>query len=83
MVEQDEEGGPTAGLPTADAERLRFLADAGLALVSSLDYAATLQKVANLSLGVFCDYCIFDVFDEDGTSHRVAWAHSRPDWPRL
>ena len=69
--------------PTADAERLRFLSEAGLALVSSLDYTITLQQVAELSLGAFCDYCIFDVFEEDGSARRVAWAHRNPKWPRL
>ena len=70
-------------LPTGDGDRVRFLADAGLALVSSLDYAAALQQVAQLAIGSFCDYCIFDVFDEDGRSRRVAWAHCNPNFPRF
>ena len=37
---------------SGDAEkRLRFLAESGVALVSSLDYVATLQRVAELSVG--------------------------------
>ena len=69
--------------PTADSERLGFLSEAGLALVSTLDYKATLQQVAELSLGFIADYCIFDVFDDDGAAMRVAWAHRNPRWPRI
>ena len=76
----------TGGLgadPTTEDERLRFLSDAGLALVSSLDTAATLQRVAELSIGVLADYCIFDIFEPDSSARRLAWAHRNPRWPRL
>src|SRR2546425_5414796 len=64
-------------------KRLRFLAESGLALVSSLDYVATLQRVAELSVGPLADYCIFDVLDPDGSLRRIAWAHIDPNWPHL
>jgi two-component sensor histidine kinase len=70
--------------PSGDAEtRLRFLAESGLALVSSLDHVATLQRVAELSVGPLADYCIFDVLDPDGSLRRIAWAHIDPNWPHL
>ena len=69
---------------SGDAEkRLRFLAESGAALVSSLDYVATLQRVAELSVGALCDYCIFDVLDGDGSLRRIAWAHVDRTWPHL
>ncbi len=67
----------------ADSKRLALLSNAGLALVSTFDYSKSLQEVAELTLGLLCDYCIFDIFEDDGPAVRVAWAHSNPNWPRL
>jgi two-component sensor histidine kinase len=74
----------THSISSGEAEkRLRFLAESGVALVSSLDYVATLQRVAELSVGALCDYCIFDVLDGDGSLRRIAWAHIDRNWPHL
>ncbi|HEX8181096.1 MAG TPA: PAS domain S-box protein [Pyrinomonadaceae bacterium] len=57
----------------------RFLADATASLVSSLDYALTLERVARLSVPDLADYCLVDITDEDtGTIERAAVAHSDP-----
>lgn len=58
-------------------EQQRFLAEAGSALASSLDFRGTLQSVAHLAVPVFADWCIVDVI-EGGEIHRVAVAASSP-----
>ena len=62
------------------AERARevnqFLADAGSALVSSLDSADTLQRVVRLAVPTFADWSFVHLFDAAGTLRRVAVAHS-------
>jgi len=45
------------------AARFEFLARAGETLSSSLDYAATLQQVAQLALSILGDMCIIDIVD--------------------
>jgi PAS domain S-box-containing protein len=58
--------------------RLAFLADASAAL-ASLDYEATLQRVAQLAVPSFADYVVIDLLDDSGNIHRVASAHADPD----
>ena len=58
------------------AQRFSFLAEAGEALASSLDYEQTLRQVALLALPILGDMCIVDVV-ADGALHRVATAHVR------
>jgi len=58
-------------------EQQRFLAEAGSALASSLDYQATLQQVARLAVPAFADWCIVDVA-EGGDIRRLAVAASDP-----
>jgi PAS domain S-box-containing protein len=58
-------------------EQQRFLAEAGSALASSLDFHGTLQSVARLAVPVFADWCIVDVV-ESGEIHRVAVAAASP-----
>lgn len=58
--------------------RLRFLAEAGLALASSLDYEATLKRVAELAIQSLADFCFFHLLVGDGRIRRVAWAHRDP-----
>jgi PAS domain S-box-containing protein len=56
----------TVSLYRAQAElatNLRFLAEAGTALSSSLDYDTTLATVARLAVGQFADWCIIDVVE--------------------
>jgi PAS domain S-box-containing protein len=58
-------------------EQLRFLADAGSILASSLDYERTLQQVVRLAVPVLADYCVLDLVD-GATVRRVAAAHADP-----
>lgn len=55
----------------------QLLADASSALAESLDYAATLARVAHLAVPVLADMCTVDVV-EDGQLRRVAVAHVDP-----
>ena len=50
----------------------RFLADAGEALTSSLDYHATLNNVAHMAAGSIADFCVVEILDEQGRLERVA-----------
>jgi PAS domain S-box-containing protein len=69
------------GLARASAEeagrRLKFLADASAAL-ASLDYEATLRRVAELAVPSFADYVLIDLLNEVGELQRVAYAHTDP-----
>jgi PAS domain S-box-containing protein len=51
----------------------RFLAEAGSALASSLDFHTTLQQVAHLAVPAFADWCIVDLVEGDQIQ-RVAVA---------
>jgi len=62
--------------------RLTFLADASTELSRSLDYEATLAKVARLAVPNFADWCAIDVV-EDGRLHRVAVEHVDPEKVQL
>jgi signal transduction histidine kinase len=55
----------------------QLLADASSALVESLDYAATLARVAQLAVPVLADMCAVDVV-EDGQLRRMGVAHVDP-----
>lgn len=59
-------------------ERLTFIGRASAALVSSLDYAATIQGVARLLVPGFADWCLVDLL-EGGRLRRVAAAHVDPE----
>ncbi len=59
--------------------RARFLAQAGEALASSLDYEETLQRVARLAVPDLADWCAVDVVDGGGRLDQVAVAHVDPD----
>jgi GAF domain-containing protein len=59
-------------------ESLRFLAESGTILSSSLNYDATLKNVARLACNAISDYCFFDLMTKDGGVKRVAWAHKDP-----
>jgi len=65
---------------TKNAElRHRFLAEASEMLVSSLDYAQTLQNVAWSVVPQLADWCAVDLFDESGAREHVVVAHSDPE----
>src|SRR5262249_16561398 len=59
-------------------EFARFFADAGATLAESLDYRATLAKVARLAVPFIADMCVVDVVEPDGTMTAVAEAHADP-----
>ncbi|MBA3348580.1 MAG: response regulator [Actinobacteria bacterium] len=58
-------------------DRQQFLAEAGWALGSSLDYARTLSDVAELVVPKIADWCAVDVFVDDRLQ-RLALAHVDP-----
>jgi PAS domain S-box-containing protein len=58
---------------------LRFLAESGTTLASSLDYRTTLVNVARLAVPTLADWCAVDVMEEDGTVERLAVEHSDPE----
>jgi PAS domain S-box-containing protein len=58
-------------------EGLRFLAEAGGVLASSLDYEETLRRVCRLAVPVMADFCVVDLL-EDGVVRRVEAAHFDP-----
>jgi PAS domain S-box-containing protein len=55
-----------------------FMAEASRVLASSMDYAATLQRIARLAVPQIADWCAVDVLDEHGKLERVAVHHSDP-----
>ncbi|HXH29286.1 MAG TPA: ATP-binding protein [Bacteriovoracaceae bacterium] len=56
----------------------RFLAQAGELLVSSLDYRMTLQSISKLAIPYLCDWCSFDVINEDGNLENLVINHHDP-----
>jgi PAS domain S-box-containing protein len=56
----------------------RFMAEASRVLASSMDYGATLQRVARLAVPQLADWCAVDVLDESGEIERVAVHHADP-----
>jgi PAS domain S-box-containing protein len=62
-----------------DAElRQRFLAEAGQVLAASLDYEATLERVARMIVPRLADWCGIDMLDDHGDIVHVAVAHVDP-----
>jgi PAS domain S-box-containing protein len=57
----------------------RLLAEASDALASSLDYEATLQRVADVAVPEFADWCGVDLPGPGAFAQLVAIAHSDPD----
>jgi predicted ATPase/signal transduction histidine kinase len=55
-----------------------FLAGASVALGESLDYQATLARVAQLAVPLLADWCTVDMI-EQGDVRRVAAVHKDPD----
>ena len=60
-----------------------FLAEAGRVLGSSLDYEATLKRVARLSVPRLADWCIVDMLDEAGRLKRLTIANADPEQAEL
>ncbi len=67
-----------AEVTRASVERHRFLADAGAALGSSLDYDEMLTAVGRLVVPYLADWCFVEAVEEDGTFRRVSVAHADP-----
>ncbi|MDG3008026.1 PAS domain S-box protein [Paludisphaera mucosa] len=59
-------------------ESVRFLADASASLAELVDYESTLQRIANIAVGGFADWCAVDVLDDDGGRRRLAVTRSEP-----
>ena len=84
---RDESGEIVEWVGTAtdvdDAKRAeeteRFLAEAGDALGSSLDYVVTLRAVAELAVPLIADWCRIDVLDDDGVPRLLAAVHVEPE----
>jgi hypothetical protein len=75
---EDVDAHRQASREAADAG-VRFLAEAGEALAASLDWEATLVRVAQLTVPALADWCIVDVLESDGaTIHQVAVAAVDP-----
>jgi PAS domain S-box-containing protein len=69
------EAGVVASVPNErvlDARALAFLAEASAVLGSSLDYEATLARVAQLAVPELADWCVVDLAAEGGGVRRVA-----------
>ena len=60
------------------SQALRFLADAGEVLSSSLDYEQTLRRVAQLAVPDFADWCAVYIADEAGVEERDHQPAPRP-----
>ena len=56
-------------------QQLRFLADSGRILGSSLDWEETFPELARLVSRSLADWCVIQVFEDDGTPRVVAFAH--------
>lgn len=66
---------------TADRARRAaqsFLADATQELARSLNWEATIQRVAQLAVPVIADWCSVDVLEPDGSLSLIALAHVDP-----
>jgi PAS domain S-box-containing protein len=59
-------------------EAWQFLSEASVALGPTLDYRATLQKVATLAVPRIADWCVVDILRADGTLEQAAAEHADP-----
>jgi PAS domain S-box-containing protein len=55
-----------------------FMAEASRLLASSMDYAETLQRVAQLAVPQLADWCAVDLLNDRGEIERVAVHHADP-----
>ncbi|WP_246522881.1 PAS domain S-box protein [Gemmata palustris] len=60
-------------------EAVQFLADASASLAELVDYQSTLNRIANLAVAGFADWCVVDMIGEDGTRERLAVTASEPE----
>src|SRR5262249_1891032 len=62
----------------ASRERAALLAEASRLLASSLDYEATLQRLARLLVPTLADLCVIDVVGDGGGVRGLAAVHAAP-----
>ena len=72
-----------SGIDETTGRRFAFLVEVGHQLSSSLDPREMLTRLADLLVGELADYCLVDVFDEQGDTSRVAVSHRRPEGREL
>ncbi len=86
-LQRDERGEPAyfisivedvSGRKAAEA-RLQLLAEGSTMLVSSLDYAHTVQQLAELITVWFADWCAVDLVTPEETLETIAVAHQKRD----
>lgn len=53
-------------------DAVQFLADASASLAELVDYQSTLNRIANLAVGGFADWCVVDMIGEDSKRERLA-----------
>jgi PAS domain S-box-containing protein len=58
--------------------RLAFLADVSMALETSLEDEATLEKLPQLAVPFLADWCMVDIFEANGSLRRLPVAHADP-----
>ncbi|HEY7197729.1 MAG TPA: GAF domain-containing protein [Gaiellaceae bacterium] len=63
-------------------EDQRFFAQASEALGSSLDYRQTLERVAELAVPHFADWCVVHMLEDDGRIRVLALRHADPSRTR-
>jgi PAS domain S-box-containing protein len=56
----------------------RFLSEATKAISSSLDYEATLKKIAKWAVPTLADWCAIDILGDNGELRRLAVEHPDP-----
>jgi GAF domain-containing protein len=59
-------------------EALAFLAEGSRSLGSSLEFEATVERVADVAVPFLADSCFIDLIDESGSLERVAASHADP-----
>jgi GAF domain-containing protein/anti-sigma regulatory factor (Ser/Thr protein kinase) len=67
-----------SGLAQHMRDRVAYLVDASEVLVSSLDLAETLDKVATMAVPRLADACSIELFDDDGSVRTAAVGHPDP-----
>ena len=63
--------GAATQLDVTQAQRDAFLAEASAVLARSLDYEATVRRVAQLLVPPVADWCGIDIVDPDGGSRQI------------
>ncbi len=59
-------------------ERLAFVAEASVTLISTLDAQAAYEHITRLVVPRLADWCVVDARDDDGELREVALAHRHP-----